>query len=76
VPARLEVIHMIEINFNEVLKGCIVIKFSLQARAGVIPSTQRHYRRFFYYEYLLLLKLLNVSVVRPSSGRRSKHVAV
>jgi hypothetical protein len=33
---------------------------------GFIPSTQRHYRRFFYY--LLLLKLLHVSVVRPSSS--------
>jgi hypothetical protein len=35
---------------------------------GVIPSTQRYYRSFFFY-YLLLLKLLHVSVVRPSSGR-------
>jgi hypothetical protein len=32
----------------------------------VIPSTQRYYRRFFL---LLLLKLLHVSVVRPSSSR-------
>jgi hypothetical protein len=31
---------------------------------GVTPSTQRYYRRL-----LLLLKLLNVSVVRPSSGK-------
>jgi hypothetical protein len=35
--------------------------------AGFIPSTQRYYRRFLYY--LLLLKLLHVSVVRPSSSR-------
>jgi hypothetical protein len=32
-----------------------------------IRSTQRYYCRFFYY--LILLKLLHVSVVRPSSGR-------
>jgi hypothetical protein len=33
-----------------------------------IPSTHRYYCRCFFY-YLLLLKLLHVSVVRPSSRR-------
>jgi hypothetical protein len=34
----------------------------------VVPSTQRYYRRFIYC--LLLLKLLHVSVVRPSSSSK------
>jgi hypothetical protein len=43
------------------------VLFTQLRGGGVIPSTQCYYRRGFYY--LLLLKLLHVSVVRPSSGR-------
>jgi hypothetical protein len=36
----------------------------VMAGGGGIPSTQRYYRRSFYYS--LLLKLLHVSVVQES----------
>jgi hypothetical protein len=46
----------------------IVIQVIGGGGGGVFPSTQRYYRRFFL-NYLLLFKLLHVSVVRPSSSR-------
>jgi hypothetical protein len=50
------------------LDVCILLRVWDPGDGGFIPSTQRYYRRLILL--LILLKLLHVSVVLPSSGTK------